>query len=76
RNVGEIYRDREGGIEIKLDLQPDLPTHNFDPEQIKRALVNLIENAIESYEETVRHKPVMISSLLDQAGERIIIRVT
>jgi two-component system nitrogen regulation sensor histidine kinase NtrY len=76
RNVGEIYRDREGGIEIKLDLQTDLPTHNFDPEQIKRALVNLIENAIESYEETVRHKPVMISSLLDQAGERIIIRVT
>lgn len=76
RNVGEIYRDREGGIEIKLDLQPDLPTHNFDPEQIKRALVNLIENAIESYEETVRHKPVMILSLLDQAGERIIIRVT
>jgi len=76
RNVGEIYRDREGGIEIKLDLQPDLPTHNFDPEQIKRALVNLIENAIESYEETVRHKPVMISSLLDQAAERIIIRVT
>lgn len=76
RNVGEIYRDREGGIEIKLDLQPDLPTHNFDPEQIKRALVNLIENAIESYEETERHKPVMISSLLDQAGERIIIRVT
>jgi two-component system nitrogen regulation sensor histidine kinase NtrY len=39
------YRQSEGKIEYGQDLEPDLPILDLDPEQIKRALVNLLNNA-------------------------------
>lgn len=75
RNIGDMYLDREGGVEITLDLDPHLPEYNFDAEQVKRALVNLVENAIEAYDDDAPAKPVIISSRLDAAGERILISV-
>ena len=44
----DLYRDRHGDIRIETRLDSDLPQALLDPEQIKRVLVNLLDNAIEA----------------------------
>ena len=44
RDVVRLYPDAQ----IRLDLQPDLPELNLDVEQMRRVLINLIENGIEA----------------------------
>ena len=41
-----LYRQAHKDIRFNTDLDPDLPNSKFDREQIKRALINLLENAI------------------------------
>jgi signal transduction histidine kinase len=71
-----MYEGRDGGVSISLDLQDNLPVFSFDSEQIKRVLVNLIENAIESYDESATKRPVSISSRIDKASEKIVLEVS
>jgi two-component system nitrogen regulation sensor histidine kinase NtrY len=44
----DLYRDRHADIRIETRLDPDLPQALLDPEQIRRVLVNLLDNAIEA----------------------------
>lgn len=44
----KLYDERLDGIQISTSLCDDLPLLNLDREQIKRALVNLIDNAVEA----------------------------
>jgi PAS domain S-box-containing protein len=48
RDAVALYTERLDGIRIECRLADDLPPVRIDPEQIKRALVNLIDNAIEA----------------------------
>ena len=48
RDAINLYAERLDGIQIDCRLADDLPTLLLDTEQIKRALVNLIDNAIEA----------------------------
>ena len=43
-----MFAGRLNGITVKWDLEPDLPTVLADPEAIRRALANLIDNAAEA----------------------------
>ncbi|HSE98194.1 MAG TPA: ATP-binding protein, partial [Blastocatellia bacterium] len=43
-----LYAERLDGIRIDCNLAEDLPVLRLDPEQIKRVLVNLIDNAVEA----------------------------
>lgn len=43
-----LYADRLNGIRIECKLATDLPLIKFDPEQMKRVMLNLIDNAIEA----------------------------
>jgi nitrogen fixation/metabolism regulation signal transduction histidine kinase len=47
-----VFADRLEGIEVRVDLAPDLPQVSIDPEQFKRAVVNLIDNAAEAMQES------------------------
>lgn len=49
-----VFDGRLGGVELHRDLAPDLPRVQADPEQIKRVVVNLIDNAAEALE----HSPL------------------
>ena len=41
-----LYRQAHKDIKFSTDLDADLPDSKFDREQIKRALINLLENAV------------------------------
>ncbi len=46
--VLHLYRGVHREIEIALSCDPSIPKVNLDGEQMKRALINLIENALEA----------------------------
>lgn len=48
RDAVNLYAERLDGIRLDCRLANDLPALWIDPEQIKRVLVNLIDNAIEA----------------------------
>lgn len=41
-----LYRQAHKDIKFNTQLESDLPNNKFDREQIKRALINLLENAV------------------------------
>ena len=47
-----VFADRLEGIELRVDLAPNLPQVSIDPEQFKRVVVNLIDNAAEAMQES------------------------
>ena len=47
-DVLAIYRDGHPKVEFKLNIQEGLPDALLDPDQIKRALINLLDNAVAS----------------------------
>ena len=47
-----VFEDRLEGIELHIDLAEDLPAVFVDPEQFKRVVVNLIDNAAEAMQDS------------------------
>jgi two-component system nitrogen regulation sensor histidine kinase NtrY len=43
-----VYREGQPKIEFNLNVQENLPDALLDPDQIKRALINLLDNAVAS----------------------------
>ena len=60
-----LYREGHSTIEFKLHTSGDIPSLNLDPQQIKQALINLIDNAIGAIKEggniniSVSHDPIL-----------------
>jgi len=48
RNGLEVFDGRLDGSDVRADLAPDLPRVNLDPDQFKRVVVNLVDNAAEA----------------------------
>jgi PAS domain S-box-containing protein len=46
-----LYEDRLEGAKIETDFAADLPPAMLDAEQIRRVFINLIENALESFDQ-------------------------
>ncbi|HWE53475.1 MAG TPA: ATP-binding protein [Bryobacteraceae bacterium] len=46
-----VFADRLEGIDLHVDLAPGLPPVFIDPEQIKRVVVNLVDNAAEAMQD-------------------------
>jgi two-component system nitrogen regulation sensor histidine kinase NtrY len=47
-----LYNDRNPNIKIIKELNDNIPKIKIDPDKIKRALINLIDNAIESIDDS------------------------
>ncbi len=47
-----LYRDSHPGLAIKAVFSPELPALEVDPDQIKRAVLNLVDNAVEAVGQT------------------------
>lgn len=46
--VVALYRESHPALQLKTLLAPDLPPVEVDPDQIKRAALNLVDNAVEA----------------------------
>jgi two-component system nitrogen regulation sensor histidine kinase NtrY len=46
--VVALYRESHPALALKTVFAPDLPTLEVDPDQIKRAVLNLVDNAVEA----------------------------
>lgn len=53
RNGIAVFEGRLAGIEQRIELAPSLPQVNVDPEQIKRVVVNLVDNAAEAMQDSL-----------------------
>ena len=70
--VVALYSGGHRDIEFQLTLDPTLPLVNMDREQMRRAFVNLFDNAIHAMEQKGK---IMISSEVDWKLQRVIIKV-
>jgi PAS domain S-box-containing protein len=61
-NAIKLYDERLDGIRLERTLSPDLPALMLDAEQIKRALVNLIDNAAEAMAEVGGDRRITVST--------------
>ena len=48
RNALDVFAGRLDAIDLRVDLAADLPSVHVDPEQFKRVVVNLVDNAAEA----------------------------
>lgn len=60
-----LFSGRLGSIRIVRDLAPDLPSVQADPEALKRALSNLIDNAAEAMRGALFRELRVTTNLLD-----------
>jgi nitrogen fixation/metabolism regulation signal transduction histidine kinase len=75
RQVVTLYEGRLGGAEFELELAENLPDALIDAEQLKRVFVNLIDNAIEAFEETQDEKTVVVRSRNETARDLIVVEI-
>ena len=77
-NSLKLYDERLNGIRLSPMLAPSLPVVMIDCEQIKRALVNLIDNAAEAMAETAgdRRITVITREVPEREGLELIVADT
>ena len=71
-----LYTDRLDGVRIESSLSADLPETMIDSEQLKRALVNLVDNAVEAFDGDQEDKIVTIASRYDMARDLIVSEIS
>jgi two-component system, NtrC family, nitrogen regulation sensor histidine kinase NtrY len=69
----KVFAGRLEGIEVRTDLAQDLPPVSVDPEQFKRVVVNLVDNAAEAMRDShVRRLLVATRSTAPDAVELLV----
>lgn len=69
-NAMAIFAGRLQGITLKINLMHDLPLVMADPEAMKRALTNLIDNAAEAMQPCL-HRELTLSTALVGGGSSV-----
>ncbi len=60
-NALDVFAGRLDGISVSLDLAQDLPLVNVDPEQLKRVVVNLVDNAAEAMRDSMVKRLLVVT---------------
>ena len=60
-----VFESRLEGIEVNVDLAQGLAPVSLDPEQFKRVVVNLVDNAAEAMQDS----PLRILNVITRRGE-------
>jgi signal transduction histidine kinase len=70
-----LFADRLDGITVRRELEPGLPMVLADPEAIRRALANLIDNAAEAMQGSLL-RVLVIRSAMSEDGSAVEIAVS
>lgn len=73
-DVVELMRGRAEDLEVDLEFFPDenIPPFYFDKEQIHRAIVNLIGNALEASKDYNPDEPRIVNNTTQDVGDAIL----
>jgi nitrogen fixation/metabolism regulation signal transduction histidine kinase len=63
RNAIGVFADRLDGIDLRVELVAALPPVNIDPEQFKRVVVNLVDNAAEAMRDSLVRRLLVATQL-------------
>ncbi len=72
KKTAQIYVDNHPQIKFDIQLDLTLPEFKFDPDQIKRVLVNLIENAIDAVSKI---EPALVSIQTEYQGRSKVLKI-
>jgi two-component system nitrogen regulation sensor histidine kinase NtrY len=72
RQVAHLYSGVRPGIGLRTELDPSLPPLNLDPDQMKRALINLVDNALDAIPE---EGEIVIRTRYLAAAQRVLLEV-
>jgi len=61
RNALDVFAGRLDGIDLRVELASGLPQVNVDPEQFKRVVVNLVDNAAEAMRESLVKRLLVVT---------------
>lgn len=70
----QLFSGRLDGVTIQTQLAPDLPTVLADPDAMKRAIANLVDNAAEALQDS-RVKEIYISTSLVDSRDSVEIEI-
>jgi PAS domain S-box-containing protein len=71
-----LYEDRLEGTQLEVSLASDLPVAALDSEQIRRVLVNLIENALEAMAGQESPRRLTVTTSYDAARAQLCVEVS
>jgi two-component system nitrogen regulation sensor histidine kinase NtrY len=71
-----LYEDRFDDVKIEANLAENLPSAMLDEEQLKRAFVNLIDNAIEAFDHAQTDKRINVRTFHDKARGLIVAEIS
>ena len=70
----QVFEGRLDGITLRCELAGGLPAIHVDPDQMKRVLVNLIDNAAEALEQSPS-KEIWVRTMLDADRDTVVLLV-
>jgi two-component system nitrogen regulation sensor histidine kinase NtrY len=76
RNGLDVFDGRLDGIEVHADLASDLPRVNLDPDQFKRVVVNLVDNAAEAMRDAMVKQLIVITRVTSAESVELLIADT
>jgi len=62
-----------GGPEVKLELDPQLPMTQADPDQLQQVLVNLLSNSLHALAESPKRGSLQITTRMDKNLIRVLV---
>src|SRR5207253_1268171 len=72
RQTAQLYQERLNGIELRLELDAQMPAAMLDVEHMRRVFVNLIDNAIEALTDIESDRRVVIATRHDAARDLLV----
>ncbi len=68
-------RAQECGVQLQLELDPQMPVSSFDPEGIHRAVLNIVTNAIDAAEQSIEQGQVLVKTVYDASADLLEVHV-
>jgi two-component system nitrogen regulation sensor histidine kinase NtrY len=68
-----LFQDAHKDLRFDLDLDPGIPRLLIDPEQIKRVMINLLDNAVAAVQGSSGH--IAVRSAFDRRNSRVTVAV-
>jgi two-component system, NtrC family, nitrogen regulation sensor histidine kinase NtrY len=76
RQAIALYEDRFDDVKIEANLAENLPSAMLDEEHLKRVFVNLIDNAIEAFDQSQADKRINVKTFHDKARGLIVAEIS